>query len=80
MTTIDITVPVEEAENFVEQMENEVERMNNTLNSFRSNDLTHTEAYQKLESEKEDLESGIESIQQQIDEQTEPEGLGELFG
>jgi len=77
---IEIQVTEEHADMLVEQMENEVNRMENTLNSFRSNDLTNTEAYQKLESEKENLESGIKSIQQQIDEQTEPEGLGELFG
>jgi len=77
---IEIEVTEEHADMLVEQMENEVNRMENTLNSFRSNDLTNTEAYQKLESEKEDLESGIESIQQQIDAQTESDGLGELFG
>jgi len=77
---IEIQVTEEHANMLVGQMENEVNRMENTLNSFRSNDLTNTEAYQKLESEKEDLESGIESIQQQIDAQTESDGLGELFG
>ena len=77
---IEIEVTEEHADMLAEQMENEVNRMENTLNSFRSNDLTHTDAYKELESEKEDLESGIESIQQQIDEQTESEGLGELFG
>ena len=77
---IEIQVTEEHANMLVKQMENEVNRMENTLNSFRSNDLTNTEAYQKLKSEKEDLESGIESIQQQIDGQTEPDGLAELFG
>ena len=77
---IEIQVTEEHADMLAEQMENEVNRMENTLNSFRSNDLTHTDAYKELESEKEDLETGIESVEMQIDEQTESEGLGELFG
>ena len=76
---IEIQVTEEHADMLAEQMENEVNRMENTLNSFRSNDLTHTDAYKELESEKEDLETGIESVEMQIDEQTESEGLGELF-
>ena len=79
-TMIEIEVTEEHADMLVKRMENEVNRMENTLNSFRSNDITNTEAYQKLESEKEDLESGIECIQHQIDEQTEPDGLEGLFG
>ena len=77
---IEIQVTEEHADMLVEQMENEANRMENTLNSFRSNDLTHTDAYIKLEAEKDDLERGIESIQQQIDGQTESDGLAELFG
>lgn len=76
---IEIEVTEEHAERLAEQMENEVDRMENTLNSFRSNDLTHTEAYKELEEEKRELELDIDNVQEQIDEQSS-EGLGELFG
>ena len=75
---IEIEVTEEHAELLVKQMENELKRMDNTLNSFRSNDLTHTESYRKLEAERDDLESGIKSIQGQIDEQSK-DGLEGLF-
>ena len=75
---IEIEVTEEHAELLVKQMENELKRMDNTLHSFRSNDLTHTESYRKLEAERDDLESGIESIQEQINEQS-MDGLEELF-
>lgn len=76
---IEIEVSKERAEKIVDQMEKEVTRMNNTLNSFRSNDLTDTEAYRKLEAEKQDLEVDIGNIEEQIYEET-PDGLAELFG
>jgi predicted nucleic acid-binding Zn-ribbon protein len=76
---IELEVTEEQAEKLVEQMQEELERMVNTLNSFRSNNLTDTEAYKQLEVEKEQLERDIDGVQEQIDEQEE-DGLGELFG
>ena len=76
---IEIEVTEEHAELLVKQMENELKRINNTLNSFRSNDLTHTESYRKLQAERDGLESGIRSIQGQINEQSTDE-IAELFG
>jgi predicted nucleic acid-binding Zn-ribbon protein len=76
---MEIEVTEEQAERLAEQMENEVDRMENTLNSFRSNDLTHTEAYKELEEEKRVLELDIDNVREQIDEQSS-EGLEELFG
>jgi len=76
---IELEVTEEHANKLVGQMKNEVERIENTLNSFRSNDLTDTEAYAELKVEKESVERDIEKVQEQIDEQTE-DGLGNLFG
>jgi predicted nucleic acid-binding Zn-ribbon protein len=75
---MEIEVTEEQAERLAEQMENEVDRMENTLNSFRSNDLTHTEGYKELEEEKRVLELDIDNVREQIDEQSS-EGLEELF-
>ena len=81
MDTITLEVPEEKAGEFVEMMEEEVDKYENVLNSFRSNNLTDTEAYQRLQNEKGDLERGIDVLEEQIDEQTEDnEGLAELFG
>jgi hypothetical protein len=82
MNTITLEVPEEKAEELVEMMEEEVDKYENVLNSFRSNNLTDSKAYVKLEKEKEEVEGGIEVIEEQIDEQTEEdnEGLAELFG
>jgi hypothetical protein len=82
MDTITLEVPEEKAEELVEMMEEEVDKYENVLNSFRSNNLTDSKAYVKLENEKEEVERGIEVIEEQIDEQTEEdnEGLAELFG
>lgn len=79
MDTVTIEVPRDEADRFVESMEDEVNRIDNVLNSFRSNSLTDTEAYRDLQTRKEDIEVGIEEVEEQIESQ-EPEGLAELFG
>jgi superfamily II RNA helicase len=76
---IEVELTEEQADKLVEQMEEELERMVNTLNSFRSNNLTDTEAYKQLEVEKEQLERDIDGVQEQIDEQGE-DGLENLFG
>ena len=79
MTEIELEVSKSTAEEVVEQLEQKGQRIENVAQSFRSNNLTDCEAYEKLLSEQRDIDSRIENIEEQIDEQ-ETDGLGELFG
>jgi len=76
---MEIEVSKETAEDVVEQLDNQVHRMENTLQSFRSNNLTDTNAYEVLVEEQQEIANRAENIEEQI-EDNEPEGLGELFG
>lgn len=84
MSLITIDVTEERVREIIDNMETEIEAMENTLNSFRANDLTDTDAYRELQAERDDLQAGIDDLQDQLDDQTEvettDEGLGELFG
>jgi Ni,Fe-hydrogenase III component G len=76
---MEIEVSKETAEDVVEQLDNQAQRMENTLQSFRSNNLTDTDAYHALQAEQQEIVKRSENIEEQIEEE-EPEGLGELFG
>lgn len=76
---MEIEVSKETAEDVVEQLDNQAQRMENTLQSFRSNNLTDTDAYHALQAEQQEIVKRSENIEEQI-EDNEPEGLGELFG
>ena len=81
MTEENITLHISEdnANKLVDSMKNELNRIENTLNSYRSNNITTKASYDKLLSEKSELEKEIEEIEETIDEQTQSE-LGNLFG
>lgn len=75
---MEIEVSKETAEDVVEQLNNQVQRMENTLQSFRSNNLTDTEAYHALQAEQQEIVERSENIEEQIEE-NEVDGLAELF-
>lgn len=68
---MELTVPEDVAEEMVEQKNEEIERITNVLNSFRSNSLTDTEAYQCLERERDSLINDREHLKTQINEAEE---------
>ena len=77
--TIQIEVSEENANKLVDSMKDELNRIENTLNSYRSNSIATKASYDKLLSEKSELEKEIKEIEETIDEQTQSE-LGNLFG
>ena len=81
MTEEDITLHISEdnANKLVDSMKDELNRIENTLNSYRSNNIVTKASYDKLLSEKSELEKEIEEIEETIDEQTK-DGLENLFG
>ena len=79
MTDVDITVPVEVAEDVLEQQNDKAQRMENVLDSFLSNELSDTEAYEKLMSEQQEVVENAKEIESRIEE-VSPDGLAELFG
>jgi hypothetical protein len=79
MNEVEISATERSVEKIIGMMEKENKAMENVLESFRSNNLTDCEAYQKLAEEKDDLEIGIQELEEQLDEQTD-DGLAELFG
>lgn len=81
MNTIDLTVPESEAKRFENNLKEEIEEIQNVLESFRENDLEHTEPYRDLKQMKENKQAGVEMVHDQIEEQmSEKRGLEELFG
>jgi 50S ribosomal subunit-associated GTPase HflX len=48
------------------KLEEELHRMNNTLNSFRSNNLTGTEAYGELQAEKREVQVELNNLRAQV--------------
>ena len=81
MTEENITLHISEdnANKLVNSMKDELNRIENTLNSYRSNNIITKASYDKLLSEKSELEKEIKEIEEAIDEQTQSE-LGNLFG
>ena len=81
MTEENITLHISEdnANKLVDSMKDELNRIENTLNSYRSNSIATKASYDKLLSEKRELEKEIEKIEETIDEQTK-DGLENLFG
>ena len=81
MTEDNITLHISEdnANKLVDSMKDELNRIENTLNSYRSNSIATKSSYDKLLSEKSELEKEIKEIEETIDEQTK-DGLENLFG
>ena len=81
MTEENITLHISEdnANKLVDSIKDELNRIENTLNSYRSNSIATKASYDKLLSEKSELEKEIKEIEETIDEQTQSE-LGNLFG
>ena len=81
MTEDNITLHISEdnANKLVDSMKNELNRIENTLNSYRSNNIVTKASYDKLLSEKSELEKEIKEIEETIDGQTK-DGLENLFG
>ena len=81
MTEDNITLHISEdnANKLVDSIKNELNRIENTLNSYRSNNIVTKASYDKLLSEKSELEKEIKEIEETIDGQTK-DGLENLFG
>lgn len=81
MTEENITLHISEdnANKLVDNIKDELNRIENTLNSYRSNNIATKASYDKLLSEKSELEKEIKEIEETIDEQTK-NGLENLFG
>jgi chromosome segregation ATPase len=79
---VELNVSETTANRVIDQMEEELQSMENTLNSFRSNNLTHTEAYNRLQTERAALERDRDNLLDQLEdeEDDDTEGLGNLFG
>ena len=79
---VELNVSEATAARVVDQMTEELQGMENTLNSFRANGLTHTEAYDRLVTERAELERDRDDLESQLckDEEEEEDGLGQLFG
>lgn len=77
--TIEIETTEEVANRIVEQMLEESQAMENVLQSFRSNGLTHLDCYEELQEEQLELVERADELEEEIEEATEPDGLGDLF-
>lgn len=76
---ITLHISEENANKLVDSMKNELDQIDNTLECYRSNNIANKPSYEKLLSEKSELEKKIDEIETSINEQTENK-LGELFG
>lgn len=79
MDKIEIEVPVSFVERGIESMRDEVERMEGALEYMEENNLQDTEGHWQLRAERDDLEAGVEYMEELIEDEREQKNLETLF-